>query len=630
MSVLGALLWKEGREILPKVLVAVALAVVVCLLRNETGFNIAYTAEASGLVTVGLVVMAIVLAMDAVARERSTGTWSFLLDKPVAGATVLVVKFLVGLGGLLLVALAAWGTVYVDYWASLAVDQEWLTYKLVFFQRIDYASMVALSFAQVSLLYALVFIGSMVADHPFKGVAVGVALAVVLGILLTDLAPAIFPVLNRYPLVVTYLDTEGHMVRLATDAARFWVKVLANLGLAAVGLVGAVVLLRRCREAALSWRAVAMGWGVVLAAVFGVDYVEFPKDNQRMPAGVLADPAKQYYGDIAVRGGLAYMTNMTNSGIATANLSNPQQMRLLGNAKIESSLVKEKICVVDSLAYIVGWRKGLPSDSLGVVVCNVGDPTAPTLKGHFMFAAVKRANRTLYVGATNGGLHYWGATDGGLLLVRERGDAIIAEAFALDAEGIPVLGDERVIMSIPGPVASDVWKHRCRVSVRGSRAYIGTERALVVLDVADAHALAEIGRYTLESFQPRAYNVPRLMASDGDRLYVERFWPHELVEFDISDPDQLREVGYLPFSRSDRPEQLLVADGVAYGLGGRDAKVRTWTIAEYGVLIEGSSLVGLDRGVGWGFGSMVAADGYLYVMPWGTQLLAYRLDEGQD
>ena len=35
MSTLYALLWKEGREILPKVLVAVALAAVVCLMRNN-------------------------------------------------------------------------------------------------------------------------------------------------------------------------------------------------------------------------------------------------------------------------------------------------------------------------------------------------------------------------------------------------------------------------------------------------------------------------------------------------------------------------------------------------------------------------------------------------------------------
>ena len=229
MSTLYALLWKEGREILPKVLVALALAVVVCLMRRNADFNSSYAADFEGLIMGGLVVMAIVLAMDAIARERSTGTLFFLIDKPVAGATVLAVKFLLGLGGLLLVALVAWATVYIDL-ASLEVEREYLAHNLVTVQSIDYVSMVALSFTQFSLLYALIFIGSAVTDHPFKGVAVGVALAVVLGVFLTGPATAIFPILNRYPLVAIGLDDEGHLVRLATDSARFWGEDLGQSG----------------------------------------------------------------------------------------------------------------------------------------------------------------------------------------------------------------------------------------------------------------------------------------------------------------------------------------------------------------------------------------------------------------
>ena len=622
MRVLYALLWKEGREILPKVLVAVALAVVVCLMRNNAEFNRSYAEGFEELITGGLVVMAIVLAMDAIARERSTGTLSFLIDKPVAGAAMLAVKFLLGLGGLLLVALAAWATIYLDL-ADLAVSQERKAYQLITVQSIDYASMVVLSFTQYSLLYALIFIGSVVTDHPFKGVAVGIALAVVLGGFLTGPATAIFPLLNRYPLLAVGLDDQGHLVRLATDSARFWVKVLANLALTAAALVVAVVLLRRYREAILSWRTVVIGWGAIIVAVFVLYYVEVPFANQRMPAGVLEAPDKQYYGDLAVQGGLAYMT-IGESGIAIADLSNPQQMRLLGSTRPESHKLwkgSNDICVVDSLAYLIGWRKGLPSDSLGVVVFDVSDPAEPTLKGHLMFAAVKKKKWNYQ--------QYWGATDGGLLFVRERGYALIAEAFALDEEGMPVVGDEQELMPIP--IFDSVWERRCHVRVRGSRAYIGTERELVVLDVADAHALREIGRHTLESFRPWSYYDSRLVAIDGDRLYVERFWPHELVEFDITDPDSLREVGYLPLSRNDRLElgQLLIANGVAYGLVGHsDVKMRAWTIAGYGALIEGDPLIvpeEPDRDHYWGFNAIYVANGYLYATRGGA-LMAYRLD----
>ena len=161
------------------------------------------------------------------------------------------------------------------------------------------------------------------------------------------------------------------------------------------------------------------------------------------------------------------------SGIAIADLSNPQQMRLLGSAKPESHKLwksRNEICVVDSLAYLVGRRKGLPSDSLGVVVFDVSDPAAPTLKGYRMFAAVKKEEWS------GGGYRYWGATDGGLLLVREQGeDLIVVEAFSPDAEGMPVAGDVQAITLTRDPM---VGPHRCHVSVRGSRAYIGAGREL--------------------------------------------------------------------------------------------------------------------------------------------------------
>ena len=620
MSTLYALLWKEGREILPKVLVGVALAVLVYLMRNNVDFNRHYAEGFDVLIMGGLVVMTIVLAMDAIARERSTGSLSFLLDKPVAGATVLTVKFLVGLGGLLLVALMAWATVYIDL-ATLEVKRSWLAYQLITLQSIDYTSMVALSFTQFALLYALIFIGSVVTDHPFKGAAVGIALAVVLGVFLTGPAMALFPILNRYPLVAIGLDDQGHLVRLATDATRFWVKVLANLGLTVAVLAVAVVLLRRYREAMLSWRTVAIGWGAVIAVVFAISYGG-PLANQRIPAGVLKAPDKQYYGGLAVQGGLAYMT-IGQSGIAVADLSNPQQMRLLGSARPEAYKLwqsRNNICVIDSLAYIVGWRKGLPSDSLGVVVFDVSDPAAPTLKGYRMFAAIKKDRWS------DGGYQYWGATDDGLLLIREQEpDLIIVETFLLDAEGMPVAGDVQAITTIEPSMGGP---HLCHVGVRGSRAYIGTGRELVVIDVGDAHALRETERRTLESFRPDYYRA-KLVATDGDKLYVERFWPRELVEFDIANPDQLREVGYLPLSGRGDMLSLQVVDGMAYGRAwwSSDVKMKAWTIAEYGALIEGFSLLGpddLEKDL-WGFNALAVANGYLYATR-SEALLAYRLD----
>ena len=48
----------------------------------------------------------------------------------------------------------------------------------------------------------------------------------------------------------------------------------------------------------------------------------------------------------------------------------------------------------------------------------------------------------------------------------------------------------------------------------------------------------------------------------GDKLYVTRQWPAELVAFDIADPDQPREINYWSSDHQGRSIQIL--DGRLY------------------------------------------------------------------
>ena len=181
----------------------------------------------------------------------------------------------------------------------------------------------------------------MVTDHPFKGAAVGIGLAVVLGGIVTGRQPAIF----RFSITINS-SQSAWMIRafgaLGDGLGSVWVTVLARLGLTAAALAVAVVLLRRHYEAILSWRTVAIGWSAAIAAVFVISYVEVPFASQQVPTGVLEAPDQQHYRGLAIKGGLAYMTN-GQRGISIADLSNPQQMRLLGSA-------------MDRLPCVVGYR----------------------------------------------------------------------------------------------------------------------------------------------------------------------------------------------------------------------------------------------------------------------------------
>ena len=74
---------------------------------------------------------------------------------------------------------------------------------------------------------------------------------------------------------------------------------------------------------------------------------------------------------------------------------------------------------------------------------------------------------------------------------------------------------------------------------------------------------------------------------------------------------------------------LQVVDGMAYSLAwwSSDAKMKAWTIAEYGALIKGFSLAGpdaLEKDL-WGFNALSVANGYLYATRHEV-LVAYRLD----
>ena len=109
-----ALLWKEGREELPKVLVGLGLCAVVVALRQNAEFNEDFARNFNEWIAIFVVVCGIVLGMDSIAKESSKGTLSFLLGKPLSAVEVLLPKYVVGAAALLVVTAGAWATVYLD------------------------------------------------------------------------------------------------------------------------------------------------------------------------------------------------------------------------------------------------------------------------------------------------------------------------------------------------------------------------------------------------------------------------------------------------------------------------------------------------------------------------------------
>ena len=109
-----ALLWKESREELPKVLVGLGLCAVVVALRQNAEFNAEFAQDFGMWITISILVCGGVLGMGLVAKESSKGTLSFLLGKPLSAVEVLLPKYVVGAAALLVMVAGAWATVYVD------------------------------------------------------------------------------------------------------------------------------------------------------------------------------------------------------------------------------------------------------------------------------------------------------------------------------------------------------------------------------------------------------------------------------------------------------------------------------------------------------------------------------------
>ena len=89
----------------------------------------------------------------------------------------------------------------------------------------------------------------------------------------------------------------------------------------------------------------------------------------------------------------------------------------------------------------------------------------------------------------------------------------------------------------------------------GNTLYLSSYSGLIVLDVANPGQPKEIRRIPLLDDTAYKSDFGRRIALEGDRLYVERFWPHELAVFDIRVPDRPIEIGqlYVPhFSVLDR------------------------------------------------------------------------------
>ncbi len=551
-----ALLWKEGREELPKVLVGLGLCAVVVALRQNAEFNEEFARDFARWITNFIVVCGVALGMGLVAKESSKGTLPFLLGKPLSAMEVLLPKYVVGAVALLVLAAGAWVTVYVDLeglvsrrYIFYSSGGAWSLPLKQFAEEVGYVNTVLVHLTTGLVTYSLIFASSTVTDHPLKGGALGVLLLVVLDTL-SDSVLHYFPALKP-PLA--FLSDRVAIVRMVSDSWLYFVRLSATAVVMAACAAVSIALLRRFRGISIGWKLIVIGWLALIAFMNLGDLTHELPPPSPGPLSVLT-PEEGAYLNLAVVGDRGYVA--TEGGLAVVDLRDPTKPELLASA--EAPLwTMSRVAVVDSLAYLLGQRKGLPADSLGIAVFSIGDSAHPVFKGYRIIGDDIEASWD------------WDRCGAGLILSGRWGGELGLVSFALDEEGLPARADELVVEELPADYKNDRmdswWNHKLSMHIHDERIWVGYGAGFLAVDARNLGGLREIVRVEMGDYNSE-YDAhkSRPIAREGNTLYVRRYWPGDLVAFDITNPNTPREIGN--WSLNARTT-IKIIDGWVYSAG---------------------------------------------------------------
>ena len=536
-----ALLWKESREELPKVLVGLGLCAVVVALRQNVEFNEEFAESFGFWITNFIVVCGIALGMSLVAKESSKGTLPFLLGKPLSAVEVLLPKYVVGAAALGVVAAGAWVTVYVDLEGlasrSYSINSDsgaWYFSLKQFAEEVGYVNMLLAHLTTGLVAYSLIFASSTVTDHQLKGAALGILLLIVFS-MSSSIVPYYSPALEPS---LTFVSDRATIVRMVSDSWLYLVRLSATAVVMAACAAVSIAILRRFREISIGWKPIVIGWLALIAFIY-TTFPDLTRPPNPGPLSVLT-PEEGAYLDLAIVGDRGYIA--TEEGLAVVDLRDPTEPELLAVANVPLWSMR-RVAIVDSLAYLLGQRKGLPTDSLGIAVFSVGDPAHPVFKGYRIIGGDIEESWS------------WDRCGAGLILsgrkVRQDREWVesVLMSFALDAEGMPIRADELAVEEQHKDDSMGWWGYKLSIHIHNERIWVGYRAGFLAVDAQNLGALRETVRVGMGDYNS-AYDArkSRTLTREGNTLYVRRYWPGDLVAFDITNPDTPREIEYWSFS----------------------------------------------------------------------------------
>lgn len=681
MNPIGALLWKEARESAYKIAACAGLAMIAGLVYNLweypqrviLGTDVSTVGHFVGLIG------AVLMGMDAVARERSRTTLPFLLCRPLEIRKMLIVKFAVGAAGLLAILAGYWGGIFV----GMSLDGSWIfgeggLHTTVFstgstipaeetLEDVGYVRVLLLWFLVFLIPYSAAVLVSTLTDHPFKAAVMCLMAAWVATVFIGIAWNWGPPIVAFYFRLLFSIGVHGHagILRKAFD-----VPLLLTRGVVAVLVAGAILLLS-CRvfkqQISKRFQWVVGGLAAICAiAVVGMD-VYWSRYGRMLEPPVQPIGSVSYkmdVADLALKDGMAVV--LLERGLSVVDVSDPQAPAEIGRVE-KPGWRFERLALSATRAY--AW--GEVRDSVGVAVFNLSRPDRPLVQAMNLVHAVEEGP-TPWLGRIPR-LVGWGVWDSLLYVGLLSNDFLKLHSFDVREKGPP----PNIRAYSIAETDKHVWNNEWAMRVVGSRLFLTLGHDFVVLDLADSGGPEVLSRTPLRRFgrsveyenlvrevleglasgsireriekkleeargrfgpaywrffESRGLQSHMIAAPPGlgpltignDRAYIERHLPREIAILDISDPRKPVEVDYLPWT--GLPRLMMIEGETAYAL--RGAAVQTYSKTIYGAYKRKERL-GLDRrltyrfGAGvWGSNTQQAARGRDMFIPQGDHIYA--------
>ena len=492
MNAILALFWKEGREATYKIAAGAGLALIVGLVLNlweyperiGPGTNVGIVGHFVGLIG------AVLMGMDAIARERSRMTLSFILCRPLVPWKILAVKSTVGAAGLLAVLATYWGGVFIGMHdgGSLATQLGFDSYRShvisphlqpeEILEDVGYARIVLLWLFIYLIPYGVTVLVSTLTDSPLKAAMTSLMAAWVVLFLLAcawNVAPK-FAVFYFRLVFSLGVDGDAGILRAAFDPSLLLARFAAANVLAGGVLLGACRVLRVRASRRFQW---TVGVLALISGIFVIGQNVAQSNHRRTSVALEAPigslPYKPYnmnVADLELKDGLAVV--LLQQGISVVDVTDPTAPAEVGWVRTDGWRF-ERMALSGSRAYVWGEVR----DSVGVAVFDLSRSGRPLLQALDLLYPVEKGPTPWLRRIPR--LVGWAVWEGHLYagLLRDR----FLELHSFD---VRETGPPRLVHVFPiAETAKHVWNNEWEMHIGGPHAFLTLGHDFVVLDLTD-------------------------------------------------------------------------------------------------------------------------------------------------